>query len=463
MVQASILSGVVTNESAEYELSYPINLEPIIIRNGISKGQLRTAAGAVTIGQGPGADRGGIEWNGVCYRVMGTSLVTVSALGAVVILGDVGGAGQVGLDYSFDRLIIRSSGKVFYWDGVNLTQIVDEDLGNSVDAMWIDGYTMSTDGTYIVVTELADPYEIKPLKYGAAEADPDPITGLIKVRGEAYVLGRNTIQVFANQGGNGFPFASIRGAIIPTGCVSASAKTLFGNTFAFVGSGRGDALGVHVAGQGSASKISTRIVDDALARESNPEGIVLERRVARDELRLFVHLTDETWVFLAKATEAAGEPVWYRCQSGVGQPYRIRNAVEVGGKMIVGDLSSSALGGLDGGVSTHFGSVAQWQFDAGLLYNEAKGAIVDRVELVALPGRSAEGVDAEVFMSLSRDGRVFSPERAISLGRRGERDKRIQWRPHARMRVFMGMRFRGYTKALAGFAACEVTARPLSV
>lgn len=463
MVQLSIVSGVTSNESAEFELAYPLNLEPIIVNSRISRGQLRTAAGAVQIGTGPGVDRGGIEWNGICYRVMGTKLVTVSAAGQVTILGDVGGSGPVSLDYSFDRLIIRSDRKLFYWNGSTLTQVVDQDLGPCIDAIWIDGYTMSTDGTSVVVTELGDPYEVKPTKYGSAEADPDPITGLIKLRGEAYVLNRNTIQVFGNQGGTGFPFAAIRGATITTGCVSASAKTLFGNSFAFVGSGRGDALGVFVAGQGTANKISTRSVDDALAAEADPTAIVCERRVSRDELRLLVHLANETWVFLAKATEAGGEPIWYRCQSGTGQTYRLRNAVEVNGKAIVGDCTSPALGILDSSVSAHFGEQAEWQFDAGFVYNDAKGAVIDRVELISLSGRGDESGGSAAFMSITREGRTFTQERSVSLGRLGERTKRIQWRPHFRMRNYCAFRFRGFSKALGGFAACEVEARPLAV
>ncbi len=49
------------------------------------------------------------------------------------------------------------------------------------------------------------------------------------------------------------------------------------------------------------------------------------------------------------------------------------------------------------------------------------------------------------------------------MGRLGERTKRVPWRPHARVRNYMGLRFRGYSRNLVGFAACEVQARPLSV
>jgi hypothetical protein len=106
-----------------------------------------------------------------------------------------------------DTSAIRSSDQLYYWDGTTLTHVTDTDLGPVVDMLWIDGYTMTTDGTSIIVTELNDPTSVLPLKYGSAEEDPDMVTGLIKSRDEAYALGQYTIQVFQNVGGNGFPFA----------------------------------------------------------------------------------------------------------------------------------------------------------------------------------------------------------------------------------------------------------------
>ncbi len=460
-MQVSILNSVVTNNAAEFELSYPVNLEPVIVKSGISNGQLRVAAGTEPFAEGPGPMRANIIWNNRLFAVMASKLVEIRADRSVVVIGDVG-QGDARLDKSFDRLIIRSGSRLYYYDGTSLKQVTDPDLGQVVDAIWVAGYTMATDGKFVLVTELTDPFEVKPTKYGSAEDDPDPVTGLIKLRDEVHVLGENTIQVFRNVGGLGFPFQTQVGATIPVGCVGAGAKCLYGQTYAFVGSSRGDALGVYVAGSGEANKISTRVVDDALAREPNPAGIVLERRVSRDELRLFVHLSAESYVFLAKASEAAGESVWYRCRSGAGKPYRLRYAIPAFGQILVGDTQSGAIGILTAETCSHFGETAEWMFDVGLLYSNGKGAIVDAVELIALTGRGSDAKGSEIFFSSTNDGQTFSPERAVTVGPTGTRGKRIQWRPHSRLRRFMGLRFRGYSRAVAGFATCEVTARPLS-
>ncbi len=452
-----LLGGVVGTSEAEFIETLPVNLEALIVDSNIAKGQFRAAAGAVDFTTGPGTDRGGIVWNGTHYRVMGTKLVTVSSMGVVTELGDVGGEGPVTLDYSFDRLAINSGADLFYWTGASLIQVTDIDLGRVLDMMWIDGYFMTTDGTNVVVTQLSDPTAVDPLKYGSAEDDPDMCTGLIKFREEAYVLGVHTIQVFRNVGGNGFPFATIEGATIPFGCVSATAKCLFGSSFAFVGSARNESLGVYIAGNGDAQKISTRLIDDLLEKETNPAGIVLESVRSKDEERLYVHLEGLTLVFLLKASEVAGELVWYQAQSGIGQQYRIRYPVEVGGRYIVGDTNSAKLGVLDYGVSTHFGELAQWQFETGMLYNESLGAIIHQLELVGLPGRQPFAASSSIFLSLTTDGQFWGQERALSLGASGARNRRLAWRPHVRFGNYLGLRFRGYGPGLAGFARLEGT------
>ena len=139
MVAISLLAGIVGTETAEFAQSVPVNLEPIAIENNISKGQLRSAMGALPFATGPGIDRGGILWRGICYRVMGTSLVKVMRDGSVVTIGDVGGGGKVAMDYSFDRLGIASGGKLYYWDGTALVQNTSVNLGLVIDMLWIDG------------------------------------------------------------------------------------------------------------------------------------------------------------------------------------------------------------------------------------------------------------------------------------------------------------------------------------
>lgn len=408
MTSLPLLSSIYATEGGDFETLYPTNMEPVAIDTKISKGYLRTAMGASTWTTGPGIDRGGINWNGSLYRVMGSTLVYVDSGGFITTVGDVGSDGlPVALDYGFGRLAINSNGNLWYYDGGALTQVTDPDLGTVNDMVWMDGYYITTDGQSIVVTDLSDPYSVNPLKYGSAEADPDQIVGLGKLRGELIAFGLNTIEFYSNAGTAGFPFQASVGATIPIGVVGRFAKIPYAQTYAFVGSGRNQSNGVWLMGQGSASKISTRAIDDLIAAEQNKGAIQLETRVSRDENRLYVHLSNCSLVYLASASSLVGEPVWYICKSGLAmdRAYRLRNAVHVYDKLICGDTESSSLG---------------------------------------LVLEDLDGGDGTGFMSWSLDGETFSQEKSLPLGKRGDRYIRPQWRPRLRFDSgFMSIRFRG--------------------
>jgi len=105
-MQISILNGIYTDNGPDFRTSYPVNMVPVPKNSGISTGYLRPGDGLVANGSGPGIDRGGINWQDECYRVMGTKLVSVASNGTVTVLGDVGGPVNtlVTFDYSFDLL-----------------------------------------------------------------------------------------------------------------------------------------------------------------------------------------------------------------------------------------------------------------------------------------------------------------------------------------------------------------------
>lgn len=456
MPQLSLLSGVAASQAGEFLQRPPLNLEPVLIDTQISKGQLLMPPGVAHLVNGPGADRGGIIWRGEHYRVMGARLVKLTG-SQLTDIGEVGGNGNVWFAYSFDRLAIGSNNRLYYWNGTALTQATDEDIGQVIDGIWIDGYFMLTDGTHIVVTELTDPASVLPLKYGSAEQDPDAIVGLLRYRDEAYVLGRHSIETFRNVGGNGFPFQTLKGAAVPFGCIGARAKTLFGDGFAFVGSGKDESLNVYLGGRGTAQAIGSAALCKALANEADPSKIVLESRLSKGKALLLMHLANEAWCYSLNMSAALGEPIWFRLQSKNGT-YRMRHAVPDGSRIVVGDPTSSALGVLTENDARHFGEEVPWELFAGYIYNEARATILHEIELVGLTGRgSGPGV---VFFSMTRDGQTFSQERAIKA-EVGLPSRHLQWRPHVRFTTFLGVRFRGVGGLMPGIAAIEYQAEGL--
>lgn len=465
-MQIPILNGVYSNNGPDLRTSYPVNMVPVPKNSGVSAGFLRPADGIVSNGTGPGIDRGGINWNGVCYRVMGTSLVRVDSNGAVTTLGDVGNGHLVTFDYSFDRLAIASGGRLYYWNGTTLTQVTDTDLGNVIDLVWVDGYFMTTDGTSLVVTELSDPTQVNPLKYGSSEVDPDPVVGLIKLRNEVYALNRNTIEVFDNVGGDFFPFKRIDGAQIQKGVVGTHAACVYMEAIAFVGSSRNEAPGVYIGANASATKISTQEIDEILLEytEQQLSGVKLEVRNDKSHQHLYIHLPDRTLVYDAAASQTLGDQVWFVLTTSITgfEQYRAKNMVWAYDKWLVGDPQSSSVGYLTQNTGNHWGQIVRWEFGTSIVYNEGKGALFTEMELVSLTGRVAAGIDPIITTSYSFDGSAWSQDRGIRVGAIGDTQKRLVWFRNGHMGHFRMQRFRGDSQAHLSFVRLEAQLEPLA-
>lgn len=466
-MQIPILKGAYTTAQGDFLLKYPVNMYPVAFEQQISNGYLKCAEGMETYATGPGTDRGGLLCQGRHFRVMGNQFCEVGT-GEITAWGAVGSSIiNAQMDYSFTYVGIVSNGLVYLFDPARnvVTQITDPDLGEGIlDIVWVDGYFMMTDGTSLIVTDLNDPFSVNPLKYGSSELDPDPITGLLKLRGEIYALNRNTIEVFNNVGGSGFPFARVSSASIPKGCISAQAKCLFAQTFAFVGGGRNEALGVYLATGGATQKISSREIDMYLGTltESDYPEIVLEQRTFDDRLFLYVHTPAKTWVFDALASEKLGTLVWFELNSN-GRKYRARNFVIDQNKWYCGDPTSNTVGIMTTETPTHYGDITPWQFDTGFQFNNQNGVIIDLLEITGLPGLTkVPGVDPTCYMSVTDDGRVWSQEWPASIGTSGQDNRKMSWKRCGLFRGYRGFRFRGANDAPFAAARLEATARLLN-
>ncbi|MFZ9272916.1 MAG: packaged DNA stabilization protein [Ilumatobacteraceae bacterium] len=466
-MQIPIVQGIYTDSKPDFRTAYPRNLVPVPKSNGISEGYLRPADGIVQLGTGVGVDRGGIEWNGVCYRVMGTKLVSIDSVGVSTILGDVGGSGQVTFDYSFDRLAVASGGALYYYDGTTFTQVTDPDIGTVVDVVWVDGYFMTTDGEFLIVTELNNPLAVNPLKYGSAEADPDPVVALLKVRNEIYALNRHTIEVFENVGGELFPFSRIEGAQVQRGAIGTNSCCVFMDAIAFMGGARNESAAIWIGANGQSMKLSSREIDEILSEytEAQLSTAVMEAVSYKSHNFLYVHLPNRTIVYDGGASKELGVPVWFILTSGVGSTgqYRARNFVWCYNKWLVGDPTSTSHGYIDSTISTHYGNAVAWEFGTQIIYNESRGAIIHSLELVSLTGRVAVGTNPQISTSYSIDGLSYSQEKYAKVGASGDTTKRIVWLQQGSMRNWRIQRFKGTSDAHISMARLEAVIEPLNV
>lgn len=458
-MQIPIINGIYTDNTADYRTRYPLNLIPVPKQNGIANGYLKKADGIrLLCDTGSGSDRGGINWNGVCYRVVGGNLYRINQDGTFSVIGAVAGNQPCQFTYGFERLAVAGGDNLYYLKDGALSQVTNENLGKVIDVVWIDGYFITTDGEYLVQTDLNDPTKIDPLKYGSSEIDPDPIMGLLKVRGELVAFNRYTIEVFDNTGSAGFAFQRINGAMINKGLVGTSAKCHFADSFAFVGSGKNEPCSVYIGANGGATKIATREIEQILTSYADLSGVVLES-VERDmHQHLYLHLPDKTLVYDFSASQIMQQPVWFELSSSVdgNGAYRAIHHVWCYNLWIVGDRFSSKVGVLNSQLSTHYGEPVGWRFETLFVYAGGMAGQVKSVELVGLTGRTKDNPDPHVFLSWTKDGLTWSNERLHRQGMRGQYNKRIIWlRAIGLFNQLLALRFRGCDDSLASFTAIE--------
>lgn len=467
-MQIPVLNGIYTDNSNDLRVKYPVNLSPIVLKNGISNGYLKPYDGIIHFTDVVGIDRGGINWNGVMYRVIGNNFVSINSLGLVTtIFTLITGSSQVIFDYSFDYLAICTDNRTWLYNGSTVTRITDSDLGNTLDIVWVDGYFMTTDGENLVVTELNNPFSVNPIKYGSSEADPDKIVALVKIVNEVYAINRHTIEVFNNIGGDFFPFQRVEGAQIQKGAVGTHCCCIFVDAVAFIGSGRNESISVYLASSGQTAKIATREIDLILSEfdENTLAQCLIEQKIDKDQELLLIHLPTKTLVFDAKTSKIAGESIWFVLSSSLDGHgvYFAKNHVYCYNKWFVGHPELEKIGYLSDSVFSHWGDDIGWEFNTVILFNETFGAIVNQLELITLTGRVLTGSNPQISTMYSLDGQEWSTERFISSGKTGQRDKRLVWLQNGMLRNWRIQKFKGMSDSKLTIIRLEAQLEQLTV
>lgn len=469
-MQISVLQGTSTDRQSDYRVEYPVNMVPVALKQGVSAGYLAPTEGIEYLAGTPGADRGARNWLGVCYRVSGERLIRILSDNTVEDLGRIPGSGYVTLHNSFDYLSISGgSGLYLYNDADGLQQVTDVDLGVVTDHRFVDGYFLTTDGEFIVATELNDPFSVNPIKFGSSEVDPDPVVALLSVRNEPHAVNRYTIEAFENIGGTGFPFRRIEGAQIQRGAVGTHTCCVFLEAMAFVGSGRNESLSVWLGRSGQSTKISTREVDLILEgyTEEQLSQQRIEPRTSSGLQQLWIHLQDHTLVYDATSSAEFGKPVWYVLQTSLDpwapSRYLAIHPVWCYSKWIVGDPSGSRVGQLVKEQAHHWGSAVAWGFTTEIAFNGGKGLQFHDMELFALTGRVDHGKAPSLYTQYSLDGETWSQRKYIKSGTNGQTKKRLVWIGQGSMRTMRIQRFSGTSETRLSVARLEARTEPLGV
>lgn len=414
-----IIKGDRVSSKADYRDALPVNFMTVPREILGANGYLISMYGLTAHGAGgAGIDRGGY-WNDRQerhFRVSGTDLISLSASGVAQILGVISGSLPASFAQSFTSQAIVADGRMWRFNGSILSEVTDPDLGNPIDITWIDGYYFLTDGENIYHTDIDDETSIDPLKYSTSAYSPDLTLAVATTSdNQVLVLNRYSTEYFINRATENFAFARLASKTVKCGVVGTHAYAELNATYYLIGSGREEAISIHVLSSGTYKSIASREVDKILAEyvESELANAVMESRVMDKEGFLIVHLARHTLQYSDSIARTLGTKyAWAILKSDINgdTPWRAIHGVfdpRVPG-WIYGDKQNSNIGRLDDSVATQYGSAVEQIFYSPLVNMET--ASINSLEVDTLPGHQVSASDVTCAVSITYDGLTYSKE-----------------------------------------------------
>lgn len=461
-----LLQGQKVNSKTQYVDALQINVSGILMPILGAEGYLQQEPGLTQYGTSEGIDRGG-AWNDrfqMLFRVSGDSLVSVDEDGVVTVLGTTTQSligKQASMAYSFNNQSIVIDGKWFLYNPTDgARRILDPDVGEPIDHVWVDGYFFFTDGDFLYHTDIDDEEAIDPLKFATSEFSPDRTKGVgLTTDDKVMAFNRFTIEFFENVATEFFAFRRITSRTVQYGIVGTYCKAQIGGEWFFMGGPSEGNISIFQLQVGTAKNISSHEVDDYIAQysEEELENASLETRVVDNYPYLIVRLPNQTLMLNLKVAEFAGhEKAWTLLQSSTSSaPYRAIHGVfdPRRAQWVYGDTLGPKLGYLDFDVATHYEELIECCLYTPFMYLET--ASIDQLMIQTIPGFTAVD-DATVFFSMTYDGLTWSTEHLLEYGGPSAYGQRFIALALGYINNFFAFKFRWVSESRMAFSAGSI-------
>lgn len=450
------------SESAPFSSQRCINWIPVIAESAAlnTRALFQPPGLKQFVDSGLSVNRGSITADGVSYFVNANSLISVSSSGVVTNFGNISGSGRVSLAVNAKNadsgsqfiVIVVPGGDAYAFATVTniLTKITDSDFLTSSQVVFKDGFFIfaAFDGSVFFISNLNDPLTYDALDRGTAEISPDRIVGLHVNHNELFVAGIDTIELFQNIGGAGFPFQRIEGANIQKGVHAKFSQVEFDNTFCFVGGGLNELSAVwKVTGSSSAIKISTDAIDketQKFTRDEIENSFAMTYARHGQFLAIFTfesaRIPSRTFVYNATASALLQQKVWFELQDGVTDGrFRVQSITSAYGKLLVGDSTTGVIGELDTDTLDYYGDEIFRRSTTAPFSENGLPIFAGEFEATFQSGvglTAGQGSDPLVKMRKSDDGgRTFKGPWKRAIGKIGKYGQRSVWRRQGRFPV----------------------------
>jgi hypothetical protein len=369
------------------------------------------------------------------FVVSGTKLYEVDENGVATELGDIGTVGNLDIDSNGDSVVVVNEPDAFYWDGTTFGQITDTDFTTrgAADVEFVDNWLLFREpgsGRFFGA-DLGTATSFDALNFATAEGFPDDLVGLKVDHRDVILFGSESIEIWSNNGGSGFPFSRNTNGYLEIGCLNGRTIAKQDNSVMWLAN---DYTVRRLEGT-TPQRISSHSVEQSIVDASIEAG---RAYAYSQDGHLFYVLTfpEVTWVYDATTQE------WHERQS-YGETYWIATShAQAYGYELVGDNTSNKVGRLDPETYTEWGNTIRMEWTYQPIYAESRLAFHDRLEIVLETGVglvTGQGSDPQMMLDYSNDGgQTWTALPTKDIGAIGRYDTRVVWSRlgSARQRVY---------------------------
>lgn len=372
------------------------------------------------------ADRGMLVNQGGLYKVTDTTLYSVDSAGTHTALGTVPGGNRCIMKAMGSQVIIANgNGQVYVWNGTDLTQNTNINLGTPRSVSVLNNQAIYDDGVGqgFAVSDVGAPSTIDALNTAAAESFSDALRMTYSWKETLYLMGTDTIEPWWNSGQGNPPVDKVQGGVVNVGVGAIYSVADTPDFMFFLGSDNQ----FHTLSPGT-SAVETPVSTPALTRE-------IGKYLIKEDCIGWTMQLEGQWFYVATfpsenitwVLPVGGE--WFQWSTGDGR-IRANSYARAFGKHLVAEYNSGNIYELDAETYTDVGEPIVRVRDtapihSGLVGADNKEFEINSLELVLETGvglLTGQGSDPRVMVSLSRDGgKSFGAERMLRAGRLGER------------------------------------------
>lgn len=311
--------------------------------------------------------------------------------------------------------------------------IADTDFpANPATCTALDGYfiTHAAGGEQFNISDPFDCFTWNALDFASAESRNDALVAVNADGRELFLVGNDTVEVWANVGSSDFPFERVQGALVEHGTPAPySLARLPTSLFMLASDPHGDRYAAQCVGYQS-----TRITTTAIETEWRSYSTVSDARAwtyQQDGHSFYVvnfPAASKTWVYDA-STQAWHERAYYN--AGVLEASRAFSHAYLNGVHLVGDRANSNIYAMSPDVYTDNGAAIRRIRTSPHLFAEGSMLFSGIFEAFFQPGvgvASGQGSSPVAMLRISRDGgQTYGIERTASIGAIGNTRARSRW------------------------------------